>query len=168
MKQFFSIRWVFIEIFLLIGALFGAAAYLQLGLGLLPCPLCQLQRIMLGIVGLLTLFAIIHHPRQTGVKLYSLLIIFWCAVGGALSARQVFLQLQPTSEFAGNCGVSLEYILQSFPLIDAFKFILQGTGDCASVTWRFLSFSLAEWTLAAFALIALLGITQFLRAKNAR
>lgn len=167
MKQLFTIRMVFLEICLLVIAMFSAAAYLQYEMGLLPCPLCQLQRIMLGVIGVIAFFAVIHGPKSKGIKFYSFLVVFSSIVGGALAARQVFLQYQPSTGLTGNCGVGLDYILQTLPLLEAFKFIIQGAGSCATVTWRLVGLSLAEWTLIAFALFALLGCIQHIRAKKA-
>jgi protein dithiol:quinone oxidoreductase len=36
--------------------------------------------------------------------------------------------------------------------------LLRGSGQCAEVTWRFLGLSIAEWSLAWFAIFAVLAV----------
>jgi disulfide bond formation protein DsbB len=36
--------------------------------------------------------------------------------------------------------------------------VFRGTGDCSKVDWTLLGFSIAEWSLLCFALIALSGL----------
>lgn len=166
MKQLLTIRWVFFYIFFLTIGCFAAAAYIQFELGLLPCPLCQLQRFALGFIGFFALLATIHGPRIKGVQFYSILIMLFSILGGLLAARQIELQSQSTSITASNCGVSLDYIIQTLPFLDAIKFIIEGSSNCAEITWRFLGFSITEWTLGVFTLFFLISLCQLFRAKR--
>jgi disulfide bond formation protein DsbB len=36
--------------------------------------------------------------------------------------------------------------------------IFRGTGDCTKVPWRFLSLSIAEWSLICFALLIIAAV----------
>ena len=49
-------------------------------------------------------------------------------------------------------------MLESFPLTEALPMIFRGTGDCTKVPWRFLSLSIAEWSLICFALLIVAAI----------
>ncbi len=39
--------------------------------------------------------------------------------------------------------------------LDVVKKVLQGSGECAEVNWTFLGFSMPEWTLLCFVLLAI-------------
>ncbi|HEY5703481.1 MAG TPA: disulfide bond formation protein B, partial [Gammaproteobacteria bacterium] len=64
---------------------------------------------------------------------------------------QVWLQHLPP-EKVPECGPGLDYMLEAFPLGQALKMILSGSGECAEVQWSFLGFSIAEWSLIWFIL----------------
>jgi disulfide bond formation protein DsbB len=73
-------------------------------------------------------------------------------LGGAVAAQQIYIQhmLNPPS-----CAASLEYLLNTLPVLEVIQTVLQGTTDCAEVTWRLWGFSLAEWSLGAFGILFL-------------
>ncbi|MEC7875432.1 MAG: disulfide bond formation protein B, partial [Pseudomonadota bacterium] len=53
-------------------------------------------------------------------------------------------------ELVPECGPGLDYMLNVFPFSEAIKMILAGSGECAEVKWRFISLSIAEWSLIMF------------------
>ncbi len=59
-----------------------------------------------------------------------------------------------------ECGPGLSYMLDYFPLFDVVKLMLSGTGDCAKIDWIFLGFSIPQWTLLAFLMLATVSILQ--------
>jgi disulfide bond formation protein DsbB len=59
-----------------------------------------------------------------------------------------------------ECGPSLDYVLNNFPLLDTIKLMLSGTGDCAKVDWTLLGLSMPAWTLLAFFMLATLSVLQ--------
>lgn len=160
-----SIQRCYLIGFLLVVAALATAGYLQYAKGLQPCPLCQLQRLCLGLIGLLFLFAVLHRPKNKGIKRYGWLILFFSGIGTYLAGKQVIMQLT-NSESKTACGVSLEYIMQALPFQDAVKLILQGVGDCSRVEWRFLAMSLAQWTLIMFIILGVLAWAQNWRLKK--
>ena len=85
--------------------------------------------------------------------IYKFLIIITAITGALIAGRQVWLQHLPP-ELVPECGPGLDYMLNVFPLSDAIKMILSGSGECAEVKWRFIGFSIAEWSLIMF-----IGIT---------
>ena len=148
--------------FLICLLLVAAAVYLQLEESLAPCPLCQLQRIVFTVLGLVFLFAALKNPSPRATKIYGL-IIFWLAIiGGGVAIRQLWLQNTP-HVLGENCGVGLNYLLHTLPLTDAIKTILQGTGDCAEVHWQFLGLTLPGWSLVGFIAAGILGVWQNFR-----
>lgn len=160
-----SIRTIFILSFLLTVILLGFAGYLQMSNGVRPCPLCQIQRFVIGILGLLFLLAAIHNPAYKGVKFYSYMIIVFSLAGILLAGRQVWLEFNPPLDTTG-CGASLFYLLKLLPISEALKIVLMGTGDCAEVTWRLFGISIPGWTLLMFIIFFIIGISQRLRAKK--
>jgi protein dithiol:quinone oxidoreductase len=138
--------------------------YLQFAVGLEPCPLCILQRIMLLATGLAFLAAAIHHPaRKTGAAIYAGAIVLCAAVGAAISTRHVWIQHLPEDQ-RPSCGPSLDYMLSTFGPFASLGRILRGSGECGTVDWTLLSFSIPEWTLAAF--LALAAWALFLAPRD--
>jgi len=135
--------------FLFCSGLLLASLYMQHAMELEPCPLCILQRVMVMITGVLFLVAAIHNPANLGTKVYAGLISLSALAGAAVSARHVWLQSLP-AEQVPSCGPGMGFIMENFPLADAMSLILRGSGECAEVSWTFLSLSIPAWTLLAF------------------
>jgi protein dithiol:quinone oxidoreductase len=152
-------RVVYILGFLICAGLIGFALYLQYVLGEDPCPLCVFQRIALAVLGIIFLIAAVHNPHRWGVGVYSLALLVSAGVGGAIAGRHVWLQHLPPDQVP-ECGPGLNYILDTFPLSKALRMVLQGSGECAEVGWKFLNLSIPEWTLIFFILLGVLGFLQ--------
>lgn len=165
--QFFSIRMTFLTGFVVSVLLLAFAGYLQFVGHVMPCPLCQVQRFMVGMMSLLFLLAAIHNPSPSGVKVYSSLVILCGLMGVWLAARQVWLQVYASVD-AANCGVGFYYLLNVLPLSEALKMAFLGTGDCAHVTWQFLGISLPGWTLVFFVLFVWVGVYQIWRVRKVK
>jgi protein dithiol:quinone oxidoreductase len=56
------------------------------------------------------------------------------------------------------CGPGLSYMLERFPLFDAFEKIFRGSGECAEVGWRLFGLSIAEWSLVWFVLLGTFAV----------
>jgi len=146
--------------------LLAMGAYFQFVGGLDPCPLCISQRIAILLTGLVFLAAAIHNPGQTGVTAYAIAGAVTALCGGAISTRHVWIQHLPPDKVP-ECGPGLDYVLQNFPLLETFKLMLSGTGDCAKVDWTLLGFSMPAWTLLAFLMLATLSLLQIWNYKPA-
>lgn len=156
--------WFFLG-FIGCGFLLAMGAYFQFVDGLEPCPLCISQRIAILLTGIVFLLAVIHNPGQSGVRIYAILGAATALFGGAISTRHVWLQHLPKDQVP-ECGPGLEYMFQNFPLSATLKLMLSGTGDCAEVTWSFLSLSMPAWTLVAFLMLATLSLLQIWNCEN--
>lgn len=150
-------RPLFLTGFLVSAGLIGAALVFQYGMGLEPCPLCIVQRWFVIAVGLVLLVGALHNPRAWGRSLYGLGVMALAALGGGVSARQVWIQHLPPGQ-VGGCGADLDYMLHNFPLVKTATLLWAGTSDCATVTWQFLGLSMAGWMLVFFAGFVALGI----------
>lgn len=133
------------------------AYYAQFYQGLEPCPLCILQRLALGAVGLVFLAAALHHPQTSGAKVYAVLISLVSLVGASVAGRHIWLQHLPPEQ-APRCGPGLEYMLETLPLNETLQEILSGSGECAEVTWRLFGVSIPIWMLLLFLGLALAGL----------
>ncbi len=132
--------------------------YLQFVVGLEPCPLCMLQRLMLAITGLVFLAAGVHRPASRWAAcLYGGLVAVSALVGLGIATRHVWIQHTPES-LRPACGPGLDFLLNTFGPIESLRRILHGSGECGVVDWTFLGFSIPEWTLAWFAVFAVWGI----------
>lgn len=142
-------RALFLILFLACTFLMVAALYMEHAMGLEPCPLCMLQRAAVIAVGFVALLAFLHGPRGVGVRIYAILTAALTLVGMGLAGRQLWLQSLPADQVPA-CGPSVDYLLEVFPLLDVIMIALQGTGDCAKVSWTFLGLSIPGWTFIAF------------------
>jgi disulfide bond formation protein DsbB len=144
-------RLIFLAIFLSCTGLIAYALYLQHAMHLEPCPMCILQRYAFIAVGIIALIAALHNPATLGRRIYGGLVLLFAATGAGVAIRHVWLEHNPPQIF--DCGADVGFLLESFPLTEAFPMIFRGTGDCTKVPWRFLSLSIAEWSLICFVLI---------------
>jgi hypothetical protein len=104
------------------------------------------------VTGLLAMAGAMHAGTYRVSRIYAGLTTLAALVGAGIAARQVWLQHNPPA--VSECGADLEFMLESFPLTQALPMVFRGTGDCSKVDWTLLGFSIAELSLAAFAVLA--------------
>ena len=137
--------------------LLGFGYYLQYVQGLDPCPLCLVQRGFYYGVLLVFVIAALHFPGRTGKSIYCAAATLLALGGLGVAARHVWLQHLPPDQVPA-CGPDLFFMMENFPLARTFEKLFMGSGQCAEVTWRFLGLSIAEWSLAWFAMLALYAV----------
>jgi len=147
-------------------ALLGFGYYLQYARGLEPCPLCHVQRGFFYAVLAVLVLAAVHAPRRIAGIVYGVLAALFAAGGAAAASRQVWLQHLPADKVP-QCGPDLFFMLENFPLGTTLQKLIQGTGECAQVDWTFLGFSIAEWSLAWFVVLALYALWLGMRRTGA-
>lgn len=145
-----------LQVFLLIMTVIGmsfALFFLQRYMGFSPCPLCIFQRIGLMIMGGFALIAALFNPKSIAVRLIlwlgSLAGIGWAAV---VAGRHVWLQHLPADQVP-SCGPGLDYWLDTLPMQQVLKEVFAGSGECASVAWRFMGLSIPEQSLILFSIL---------------
>lgn len=135
--------------------LLGFGMYLQLVVGLEPCPMCIVQRYALILIAAsagLTAFTGKKKLQITGSVFLTLL-----ALGGAyVAARQSWLQWYPPE--VTSCGRDLYGMIENFPLQRVIPMIFKGGGDCSKVDWTFLGGTIANWSFLWFCAMALVGM----------
>ena len=90
------------------------ALYVQYGLHFTPCNLCLLQRGAVIALGLVFLIATLHDPARTGARVYAALIAIAAALGVLVSARHVWVMLQPPGSLPSLIAVAIEAWSASF------------------------------------------------------
>jgi len=159
-------RVVFSILFLLSAGLLSFGYYLEVAGGLEPCPLCLVQRLFFGLIGLTSLIAALHNAKLLAVRVYSALVAVFSLAGAMVAGRQVWLQHLPPDQLP-ECGPGLSYMIETLPLGEVLLKIFKGSGDCAEVTWRFMGLSIPEWALAMFAILFLISAVQLFRSAAA-
>ena len=152
--------------FLICLGLLVFAAYLQYHLGLAPCPLCVLQRLLFACLALIFFINALYIPL-TAVwrRVYDGLIVLFSGLGVAVALRHVWLEFHPLSAGAA-CSPSIQYMLKNLSFNQTLALILRGSGDCSKVTWQLLNLSIPQWTLIFFGLFTLYGLLRYFSAKN--
>ena len=129
-----------------------------------PCPLCLVQR---GFYfGILAVFAVaaLHSPGRTGKFIYCAAATLLALGGFGVAGRQVWLQHLPADQVPA-CGPDLFFMVENFPLSRILEKLFMGSGQCAEVNWKFLGLSIAEWSLAWFAGLALYALWLAFRRR---
>jgi disulfide bond formation protein DsbB len=159
-------RTLYVLGFMMCVVMIGTALFFfQRFLGLEPCPLCILQRVVVISLGMVLLVAAIHGPGGWGNRIYGGLITLIAGSGAAIAGRHVWLQSLPADQVP-ECGPTLDYILETFPLDKALQLVLHGSGECAKVEWQFLGLSIPGWTLIAFSGFVLFGLMLLLGRRR--
>jgi len=144
-------------------ALLAYGYYLQYFQGQDPCPLCLVQRGFYFLVLLVFAAAAAHAPQRLGRALYCGAATLAAAGGLGVAGRQVWLQYLPPDQVPA-CGPDLSFMMENFPLSRMLEKLFMGSGQCAEVNWKLFGFSIAEWSLAWFAALAVyalwLGVRQ--------
>jgi len=148
-------------LFIVLGGL-SFAIYLQFFKGLGPCALCIFQRLTYIAYGLIALVAIIHSPKKWGARVYAFFQLPVTLLGLAIALRQVWLQGLPPGQVP-SCGPGINFLLQSFPLQKVVQVVWAGSSDCAVVSWRFLTLSMATWSAILFGCLFLLSLFAMLK-----
>ena len=143
--------------------LFGFGYFLEYAEGLVPCPLCVLQRIAFAVLAAVFAAAAVHRPRSRGgARTYGVAAGVVAASGAGIAGWHVRLQNLPPGE-APECGPGLEYMWNTFPIAESIRMIFTGSGECAEVSWTFLSLGIPGWALIWFVVLGLVGLANNFR-----
>ncbi len=136
------------------------AFYLEYFQGLEPCPLCMAQRIAFALVALVFLFSSFTSASSPVKLYYPLALIATCGFGIYLAARHIWIQGLPPEKVPA-CGPDFYFLFEAYPATQALKTMLLGSGNCASIDWRFLSLSIPQWTLLFFIGLSIWGFAGY-------
>lgn len=148
-KITWSYRWHHALGWLACLALMAYALFAQHVLHLDPCPLCIFQRIAVISMGVGFFLAWAWSPiSSVGRTLVAAMVAIPALVGVGVAGRHVWLQNLPPNEVPA-CGPGLDFLMASFPLKDVLSRVLTGSGQCATIEWSFLGWSMPAWVLLA-------------------
>jgi len=155
----------------LLGALACASmlayAYYTQYVGLLdPCPLCIFQRIGIFALGIVFTLAALQNPQLTGRRVYAFFIFAAAATTIGIAIKHLYIQSLPPGSVP-VCGASLKFMMKVLPLSEVVSKVLNGSGECAKVTWRFLGLAMPGWVLIGAAGLGGFGLWANLRPAPA-
>ncbi|WP_394779951.1 disulfide bond formation protein B [Undibacterium sp.] len=131
-------------------ALIGVALYLQLGEGMLPCPLCVLQRYVFLTIAVVCILLLVLPvaARKTG----SWVGVVIALAGAGVALRHLWVKAHP----ALSCGVDpWEVALNKIFTADLVPVLFKADGMCSTEYEPILGLSIPQWSLVWFAIFAL-------------
>ncbi len=137
--------------------LLAVALFFQYVLHQTACNMCILQRIAVGALGLVFLAAAIQHPANAGARIYGLMLALAALAAAALSARHVWMQLQPPGSLP-SCGADFYTMLDMLPFHEVVRRIVMGGGECQAIDWSLFGLSMPAWLLLAVTGLGILGV----------
>ena len=138
-------------------AMLGYAIYAEKVLGYVPCPLCMFQRVCIGALGIVFLVAGLHRAGLVGARIHGVLVFLAAGSTVWVAGRHVWIQAQPPGTVPA-CGAPLDALMNMFPVFEVVRKVMTGGGECGTIDWRFLGFSMPQWVLFAAIVLGLVGI----------
>lgn len=161
-----SHRRVHLAVFLICAAsLLIAFFFMERRLGLEPCPLCVIDRVLVAAVALVALVAAAHNPGIGGQRVYAGVGCVFGVLGVIASARHIWLQRR-AAESLGGCAPELEYLISNLPFLEGLFVVFNSGGDCTEVAWTFAGLSIPQQTLLLFAALTALSLSAALRRRG--
>ena len=155
-----SIRSTYLLGLVIVSTLLLTSLYFQFFEGIMPCPLCTLQRFSFGILGILFLVGIFVYSKRWPRLIINTFCTLISILGIFLAGRQVWLQKFPSAD-SNECGVSLQYMMQVLPMNEVLQKIFTGSAECTQRGWEFLHLNMAEWALIWFVGFLILSLCLF-------
>lgn len=162
-----SIRTIYLFGFVIVTSILMTSIYFQVIDGIMPCPLCTLQRIAFFLLGILFLTGVFLHTKRKAVFIINVLCGIISIAGIFFAGRQVWLQHFPSADNS-ECGVSLQYMMQVLPMNEVIQKIFSGSAECTQRGWEFLNLNMAEWALIWFVIFFLLTIYLFVKGRGSK
>lgn len=128
--------------------------------GLVPCPLCIVQRFFYAFVGLAAIVGYMGWWSRFTERVAGAAVTLLGSIGWLVAARHVYLQRFQEVDPSSGCAVSFGSFL------DDFIFALGGTGNCAIIDWSFIGLSIADWSFIAFTILTAAGVWISLKSKQ--
>jgi disulfide bond formation protein DsbB len=154
-----SARRIFVLLSVVCLGLLAFGLYLQHAVGLVPCPMCIVQRYALVLIALIA--GLTATSSKKGIHIGgAVLLLVTAGFGAYVAARQSWLQWYPPEVV--SCGRDFYGMIETFPLQRVIPMIFKGGGDCSKVDWTFLGGSIANWSFLCFSGIAVLALALIL------
>ena len=150
------------------GACVGLLAfglYLQHVVGLVPCPMCIVQRYALTLVAVIAALTALSSKKSI-LLAGAVFLLMSAGFGAFVAARQSWLQWYPPEVV--SCGRDFYGMIETFPLQRALPMIFKGGGDCTVIDWTFLGGSIANWSFVCFVGVTALALALFAQQLKRR
>jgi disulfide bond formation protein DsbB len=145
--------------------LMAYGVYLQHVVGLIPCPMCIVQRYALILIAFIAGLTALSR-RKTIHTSGAILLVLSAGFGAFVAGRQSWLQWFPPEVV--TCGRDFYGMIEMFPLQRLVPMIFKGGGDCSKIDWTFLGGSIANWSFLCFVGIAVMALMMAWRTSQAR
>ena len=154
-----SNRTILIAIAIACFGVIGVALYLQHAKGMLPCPLCVMQRYAFIVTGVFALMAA-FVPRQKVWAALALVSIGW---GGYTVRKHIEVITHP----GFSCGIDpLETMLNKIPTATGMPWLFRADGLCEAAGDLVMGLSVPHWSAVWMAII--LVSLVFVLARRAK
>ena len=98
-------------------------------------------------MGIIFLACSLLEPKSNLAKfISSTLFVISGTFGVGVASRHVWLQNLPSDQVPG-CGPGLDFMMSTFPINEVFEMVFNGSGECATIDWSFLSLSMPAWVI---------------------
>ena len=152
-------RMIYAAIALAAVGLVAAALFMQHVVGLNPCPLCIIQRVVFLLLALVCGLAAWRSPHLSARR-FCIAALLLALIGAGVAAWHVRLKNAPELL---SCGPGLGAMLENFPLTQVLPRIFRGSGDCADPGAILFGVSLPAWALVGFLVLALAAVAAIAR-----
>lgn len=130
-----------------------------------PCPLCISQRLAFFTIAFVAALAAILIRSQRLTLFFKACLFFLNFLGLYFAAKQLYLQHLPPEQVI-SCMPSLKILMAEMPRWQLLQLFMNGSADCAKVTFFIGGLSLAAWSFISFGL--LLSMMLFFQWTQAR
>jgi disulfide bond formation protein DsbB len=160
---FVSPRLVFIVPIAVGLGLVGGGIVIAQTLGLAACPLCIIQRMLYLLLAVIALPGLLlGRGGRIGV---ALLLAGTAATGAFVAGYQVWIQ-----RFAQevNCSANQPWWERMVDWAgERVPMLFEANGLCSDPAWKFLSLSIADWSLLIFSGLFLFSLYALIRQRSA-
>lgn len=130
-----------------------------------PCPLCIVERIIIGSIGILSLIYAIHNPKNFISRIYGMIIAGLAIFNIKIAAHHVWLTNLPPEKRPLSCGLPLDILYDQLTLTNFIHKILQGDAECAQINWRIFGLLAPTAVIIVCSIITLLSLIIVFRKK---
>lgn len=157
-------RFPFVFTLILSFSLVGGGVFMAQVLRLAACPLCIVQRMLYLCLGVAAALGLLAARSRLGRRIMALLMAAIAGTGVFVAAYQTWLQ-----RWAKDVSCTNDYPWWE-QLVDwagaRWPMFFQPNGLCSDPAWKFLSLSIAEWSLVMFSGLLLLALYTALRKSR--
>ena len=137
----------------------AAALFAQHVLGMRPCPWCILQRLLFILIALVALGTAFAPTRRLRIALNVTTLLLACA--GVIAA--VYQHEVAAKSFSCNLTFA-DKLVSALGIESLWPWMFQVTASCAESATKLLGVPFEFWSLALFALLAIVSAGLVLRA----